>query len=254
MPRSHGARALALCGAAFLMCALVGPEASATQIQALTNGDFETGDLTGWTETDQGGSVGTWLVSSPGTPTPLSGAPTAGNAGGGSWYAVSDQYLASCSVLLQSFTIPPGAVNVTLSYQMFVNNWSEGGTVIDPSGLDYSTGGTGDPNQHGRVDILTWFANPFDTGAGVLDNLYIGADPSATNPNDYTSYSFNLTSLLGGGGTFQVRFAEVDNQDLFNQGVDNVSLTFELTPEPCTLSLLAFGALGLLGRARRRRR
>jgi hypothetical protein len=66
---------------------------------------------------------------------------------------------------------------------------------------------------------LTSGATPFDTGAGVLENLYIGADAGG-NPHPYTHYVFDITSLVG-GGTFQIRFAEVDNQLFFNLGVSS---------------------------------
>jgi uncharacterized protein (TIGR03437 family) len=94
--------------------------------------------------------------------------------------------------------------------------------AINAAGLDY----TAVPNEHGRVDILTAGATAFDTGAGVLRNLYLGVDAGG-NPHVYTSYTFDITSTVGGaGGTFQLRFAEADNQGNFNMGVDDVSITF----------------------------
>ena len=53
--------------------ALVGATALASQASAaggnlLTNGNFETGDFTGWTVTDQAGGSGSWFVGGSGAP------------------------------------------------------------------------------------------------------------------------------------------------------------------------------------------
>ncbi len=55
--------------------------------------------------------------------------------------------------------------------------------------------------------------------------------------------------MVGAGGSYILRFAEVDNRSFFNQGVDNVSIDFTPlatpVPEPASvLGLLAIGALG----------
>jgi len=82
---------------------------------------------------------------------------------------------------------------------IFANNQSAGGTIVPASGaLTHQAG----PAQFGRVDILTSGAGAFDTGAGVLANYFIGAD-TPPNPNPFTSYLFDITALVGGGGTFQ---------------------------------------------------
>ena len=54
----------------------------------------------------------------------------------------------------------------------------------------------------------------------------------------------------GGGGTFVLRFAEVDNQLFFNQGVDNVSI--EVVPAPASAMLGLIG-ITLIARTRRPR-
>jgi hypothetical protein len=137
---------------------------------------------------------------------------------------------------------------------MFANDQSGLGPIVHPSGLDYTTGGTFDPNQHARVDLLSGSADPFDTGAGVLANFYLGVD-AGTPPHPYTNYSFDITALVAAGGTFQIRFGEVDNQLFFQNGVDNVSVLADEVngvPEPGGLALLGLGLAGL-GFARRRK-
>ena len=212
---------------------------AASAANLIVNGDFESGTLAGWSEFDQAGGSGSWFALS-GTSGPLSGEPTVGPAGG-SFYALTDQTGPGSHVLLQSFTVAGGSQ--MLSFDMFVNNWA--GIVVGCDGLDYTVS----PTECGRVDILTGTANPFDTGAGVVMNLYQGSDPFGTNPNPYTAYSFALNLPAG---TYQLRFAETDNQLFFNMGVDNVVLTSGSTPEPGTLVIFGSGLLGIGGWIRRK--
>jgi hypothetical protein len=235
-------------GAGLLAVGLSAPTVDAAAVELLTNGNFETGTFGGWTTTDQPGGTGSWSISAPGTATPISGNPTASNAAGGASYAVSDQTGPGAHALTQSFIVAPGATSVVLSFQMFVNNWAAS-TEINPAGLDF----TASPNQHGRVDLLTAGAGAFDTGVGVLSNFYTGAD-TGEFPHPWLDYSYDITGFVGGGGTFQIRFAEVDNQLFFNMGVDNVSIAAEFAqvPEPGVLVLLSLAALAGAGIRRRR--
>jgi hypothetical protein len=187
--------------------------------ELLTNGDFEAGAFTGWTVFDQVGGAGSFYIAAPGANTPISGFPTIGGPANGAFYAVSDTSDPGAHALIQTFTVPVGVGSVTLTFDMFVNDQSGTGPVVDPAGLDF----TATPNQHARVDILTAAATPLDTGAGVVANLYIDVDPGPT-PNVFSSYVFDITPYVGAGGTFQLRFAQVDNQGQLNQGVDNVSV------------------------------
>jgi hypothetical protein len=223
--------------ASVTMAALLAAAPPVPAAELILNGGFETGDVTGWTVTDQPSSSGTFVVDDADGFTPLSAQVTAGPAAG-SFYAVADQTGAGAHVLLQGFTVPGGS-SVIVSFDMFVNDWSDAGPIVNPAGLDHTAG----PNQHARVDILTAAAGPFDTGAGVLAPLYLGVDGGA-DPNAFTSYGFDLTGLLGGGGSFQIRFAAVETEFFLNQGVDNVSVVATLpggVPAPPALALLGLG-------------
>ena len=192
---------------------------SSAQLQLIGNGNFEVGTLAGWTETNWVGGSGSWYPAINGAATPISGLPTATNPTGGTYYAVTDQTGPGTSALSQTFTVPPGWSPVVLAFDMFVNDWSGEGPIVNSGGLSYLLY----PNQYARVDILLAGAGAFDTGTTVLTNLYLGVD-SGEIPNPYTHYSFDLTALVSTGGTFVLRFAEVDNQYYLNMGIDNVSL------------------------------
>ena len=230
-----GARFAAL----FLFAGLLGtPAVQATPIELLTNGGFETGTTAGWTINDAGS--GQVTVESGNAP-PNGLFPTVGPSSG-QFYAVTSQGGPGTHALRQSFSVVGGAASVILSFDMFVQTNAQ--VAIHPNGLDH----TAFPNQHARVDILSAGASAFDTGAGVLQNFYLGIDGTPTQP--YTNYSFDITSLVSGGGTFQVRFAQVDNQGNFNLGVDNASI-LQTVPAPATLLLLG---VALAGTAASRRR
>jgi hypothetical protein len=232
-------------GSALLLCVLC---ASANATSLLVNGGFETGTLAGWTVANQAGSFpGSNFFALNGTLAPQSGLATVG-AASGSFYAVSDGNGSGAHALIQLFTVAGPASSVMLSFSLFVNSY--GGNVVNPIGLDFTDGA----NQHARVDILRAGASAFDTGAGVLQSFYIGTDAGA-NPHAYTNYTFDITSLVGAGGTFQLRFAEVDNQLFLNMGVDNAHIEAQLgnaVPEPSTIVLSALSLVILVGSRLRR--
>lgn len=214
-------------------------------VALLVNGGFEAGNLSGWKTSNQTGGSGDFFVSTPGTTTPASFNVTSPNSSGGSFYAVSDTNGPGAHALLQAFVIPTAPLSVMLTFQMFVNNWA-GTPTTNAAGLDYLAS----PNQHARVDILSATATPLDTGTGVLRNLFIGAD-TGTSPHTYTSYSFDITSTVTTPGIYILRFAQVDNQGVLNQGVDNVSV--ELTiPEPSAILLVLCAGSTLCIRRRRK--
>lgn len=229
------------------LCGLAQPAAAQTQL--ITNGGFETGDFTGWTVNDLANGSGSFFVHSGNNDTPLNGTifNTAG-AASGDFFALSDQTGPGTHALTQMFTVSAGSI-VNLSFDMFINDYSQAGPIFGAQGLNH----LGDPNQYARVDILSAGASAFDTGAGVIANLFGGVD-SGQEPNPYTSYNFDITQYVGAGGTFALRFAEVDNRGNFHQGIDNVSLlasnSANAVPEPATMILFGSGMIGAFVRKR----
>lgn len=245
MGRKTSKYACLVIGLAFLALFTFSQPASALEV--IVNGGFETGNFAGWGALAQPGSSGNLFVVGPGF-TPLSGHPSVGPAAG-NFYALSDQTGPGAYVLFQTFVVPANLPKVTLSFDMFDNDWNWG-PIVHPSGFDYTSGGTGQPNQHSRVDILLPGGNPF-SNVLVLANYYLGVDPQVLNPNPYTHYSFDITNLVAGGGAFDLRFGEVDNQNWHNLGVDNVSVN--AVPIPPTVWLFGSSLVGLIGLRRFRR-
>ena len=191
------------------------------QTQLINNGGFESG-LTGWTVFDQAGGSGSFYsVSGTGNPGGNGCCSTVGPKTG-TFFAGSGQNGPGTHALLQTFTVSPAAVGsrrIILEFDQFVNDYDGG--AINPAGLDY----TAVPNEHARVDLLSATSTPLNTTTGVVRNFYIGNDGlGGPFPLPYKHYVFDISNEVGAGGTFQLRFAEVDNQGFFNQGVDNVSI------------------------------
>jgi hypothetical protein len=226
--------------------------AASTAAQAaplIINGSFESG-FTSWSRLDQLGSEGTFGLQT-GTTSPISGSTVPAPAGG-AFAAMTDALGPGSHVLYQDFLVPIGTTSGTLSFDVFVGN--RAGTFFTPITLDFSTPAL---NQQARVDIIATSANAFSVAPGdILATLFttpVGS-PAVTGYNTITA---NLSALLAAnaGQTLRLRFAEVDNVNLFQFGVDRVSLDASTAtiPEPATLTLVGLGICGLWGRRRRSR-
>ena len=202
--------------------------------EMISNGGFESGDTTGWFLADSIDSPWSFSVTD-GSASPLTGNPTAGPASG-AFYAVSDQYGPGEHALYQFFTVPLQFTQITLSFDMFVNDWSTPPT----------------PQIGGSADLLLSTANPF---TGVILDTFYSSDASAVDgvPNPWVPTTVDLTSLLTPGQSYMLRFFESDSVGPLNVGVDNVSLDASGTvPEPGTLALLVGPMIGLMVFLRRR--
>jgi hypothetical protein len=241
----------AILGVGFLGLVLsITPRASA-DVDLIINGGFEDagGSLNGWTVLDQGGSSGSFFLQTGGS-SPLNGFPVPPPPGG-SFAAMTDAIGPGSHLLYQDIAVPVGGVmSATLSFDIFINN--QNGDFFTPDSLDFNVF----PNQQARADVITTAADPFSVAGGdVLANVYqtMVGDPATSG---YATVTTDLTALLNAhaGETVRVRFAEVDNQNAFNLGVDNVSLRVTAVPEPAALLLLGSGAVGLLAYRRHRAR
>ena len=236
-------------GAAWL-CAIGAAVAPATA-QSITNGGFESG-LTGWTKADQIGSDGSFFAQS-GTASPVNGfvvpAPPQGMGA-----AMSDAMAGGTHLLYQDFVVPGSvAAGTRLAFSIFLNNMAD--AYHNPGHLDWAAtnpNGELNLNQQMRVDIVRSSADPFSNAAAdVLQNLF-QTDAGTPLHMAYTVFEIDVTALLTAhpGETLRLRFAEVDNVNFLNAGVDGVGFTTAV-PLPTALALSS-GGLAVLALRRRR--
>lgn len=240
--------------------------AQAGVVDLITNGDFETGDFSGWSTAKTPTAAGDFFIvpiTPAGTASPLNAFSVPGNPAGGSFAAMSEQTGPNAVALTQVFTVPVDTVKLELSFTNFIDDYSG----LSPVGPPFP----GDPGKLGpELDETLVSPSQFV----LFDFLVAGADPLMTLPGDVVatvtnpfpapmfapganpwldSGVFDLTGALAPGGTYMLRFGEVDNAGDLLAGLDNVSLkaTTAPIPLPPALPLLAAGVLGL-GLLRRR--
>lgn len=198
--------------------------ANAGLIEHISNGDFETGDFTGWNVVNTGSGAwaindGTFIPSGPSAAlTPISG----------SYDSVSHQSGPGFHNLYQDILLPTFFDMAFLSWDDRIRN----------------TGVFSDPNQEWRVLIE-------DTSGVLISEVF------STNPGDVALQNgpnprgFDLTSLLQplSGQNIRISFEQQDDSGFFNATLDNVSFTTATSvPEPTTLAIFALGIMGLASR------
>lgn len=197
------------------VAALTAGTASA-QIELTTNGGFETGDFTGWTQFPTG--VGQQTVTNVN--------PSSGSFAG----SIANDQVASNSLIKQA-NIGIGIVNpgdeITIKFDARGTYATPGGVAFAEFFSELSGGGT--------------------SAGGIL-----GGAPLAINgdPNVWTSFEF--TQIAGpnvsGGVTLQLGATTGGDAAGTNMFYDNVSVT--VIPEPGSLALLGLGGLALMRRRR----
>lgn len=203
----------------FMSAFLFMSSANAGLIEHIINGDFETGDLSGWNVVNTGS--GSWSIND-GTFVP--GGFNALAPIGGSYDAVTTQTGAGFHNLYQDVFLG--------SFDSAILSWDD----RIRSGAGFS-----DPNQEWRVLIE-------DLSGALIAEVF------STNPGDSTSQigpnsrSFDLTSILNPYANQSVRisFEEQDNLFFFSAALDNVSFTTSTSvPEPLSIALFGLGLVGL---------
>jgi hypothetical protein len=215
--------------------------------QLITNGGFETG-FTGWTRASQLGSEGNWLQQS-GSLSPVNGFAVPPPPGGSN-AAMTDAQGPGSHVLFRDFVVPLTLGVTTLRFDLYINNHAS--AFFSPATLDFATPTL---NQQFRVDIMTSSSDPFSVAVGDVLMAVYQTQPGNPLVSGYVTITADLTSLFAAhaGETLRLRFAEVDNVNSLNVGIDNVSIA--VVPEPASVMLLVAGGgvLAMLARRRRRR-
>lgn len=146
-------------------------------------------------------------------------------------------------VLYQDFVVTAGSA--TLSFDLFIGNRADAFFTANPAtvGLDFSTPAL---NQQARVDILRGGSDPFSVAvADVLQNLY-QTNPGDTLVSGYGTLTFDVSALFAAhaGETLRLRFAETDNVNFFQLGVNDVRI--DVVPEPASTLLFGVALAALL--------
>ena len=195
-----------------------------SESKPLTNGDFETGDLSGWTADVIDGSWGNWFVYEDGNTAPSSGDRKYSynvfelpDPPQGMYAAASDSAAPGRYILYQDFTVDsPAVLHLDVYYR-------SRGSINAPPHLDLL--GSTDSNDQFRVDVIDTAA-AIDSLAEeeVFGTLFQNgeSDPIHLGPTDV---SLDLTPFVG--ETVRLRVVQIDNTAAFYSGFDNVRL--ELT-------------------------
>ena len=215
MPRSTIRSFLALIVACAALMAPAGAGAA-----TVVNGDFETGNLSGW-QVFNSSDRGNWFVYS-GQFTPFDAekvepfiAPPQGN-----FAAVTDESNPDTAILFQEIALEPlwtHQLALTLYYR------SDDPIAVPSPNTLASDGSSGQPNQQLRVDVMRpgtpiESLNPADILATVFANK--NGDPTLMFP---TLFLADLTPFAG--QTVRLRIANAVQEDVFNAGLDGVSIT-----------------------------
>ena len=199
---------------------------AATAGELLLNGSFQsnggagTTALNNWTVVSQTGSGGSWYVQTGGV-SPLSNLPVPPSPDE-SFTAMTDSQGPGSNVLVQSFTVPPAGTTV-LTFNYAIVNLGPDFIGPNPNTLDFTAGA----NQQVRVDILSATAGASDVGSSsVLLNVLEPQSGATLTNGAYVPVSVDISSVVSPGGTYQLRFAEVDTQGYLLFGVDNVAISF----------------------------
>jgi hypothetical protein len=210
---SEGARrALAAVLVLLLGAALLAPLSA--NAATITNGNFETGNLSGWTLQNVGAPNATWYAYT-GTVSPTSGhaipAPPQG-----AFAAISDETGVSSHILYQNIALEPG---YTQKLSLFAYYSSVAPIFVPtPDTLDPTVLG----NQQYRIDVMkpstpVNSVNPTDILVTVFRTTT--GMPMSMPPTTLTA---DLTPFAG--QTVRLRFADVDQASFLNSGTDAVSL------------------------------
>jgi hypothetical protein len=180
----------------------------------VTNGDFETGNLNGWTsENSPTSTTNKWYAYS-GTTTPFSFR-TVHAPPQGSFAAITDQGGTGAHFLYQDVSLPPGGSVYQLSLLAY---YDSAAVIASPDSLD----STVVPNQQYRIDVIRPTAQINSVSSGdVLRTVFrtLAGDPQTLDPvqklADLTPYA---------GQTVRLRLAEVDNELFFNASADAIAI------------------------------
>ena len=204
---------------AVIVTLLVAAPSNAATMELTTNGGFETGDFTGWTQFPTG----------PGQQAVISSNPSEGSFAG---QIIND---------------------VTFSNSLFKQANIGVGVVTPGQTVNISFDARGSYASPGGVAFAEFFSEL--SGGGTSSAVLLGGAPLAIDPDPNVWTSFNFTVVTGpdvsGGVTLQLGATNGPGQPT-TMYYDNVSVSIAAVPEPGSLAALALGGIGVVARRRRR--
>lgn len=183
------------------------------EMNLITNGDFETGDLTGWMSESDGANTGFQVNDGTvGTTSPRGALPPIS----GSFDVFTDQSGPGSALVSQPFVVPVGIESAILNWSDRIHNFAD---VFE------------DPNQEFRVVLRDATQTPV-------------AEIWSTNPGDAliqegpNARSVNVTALLQAyeGQEVCIAFEQEDDLFFFNLTLDDISLDVEVCAQPCDIT------------------
>jgi hypothetical protein len=197
---------------------LVAPAVASADTNLVTNGDFETGNLTGWTHADAPNSPfdGSWFIYS-GTTAPLSDFPVVAPPQG-DFAVVADQGGPGRRILYQDVALPAGATKIQLSLLLYYRTQVP---IVEQDNLDFS--GPPPANEQYRIDVMKPSAPLDSVAAGDILTSVFNTPTGSVMTVAPTERVVDLTPYAG--QTVRLRLAEADNEGVFNASVDAISIT-----------------------------
>ena len=209
--------------------------AQATVQNVVVNGDFETGDLTGWLGFPNGGTVSVANVNSTlGPAGSYSGLMSADFSGGGTSFPIL-----KVERLGEGFLTNGG--EVTVSFDAF---------------SDLQTQNINNGPFDGNVVFIAEFFTERTGDNGAVNRILLGPPTFLTTDWQNFEYTFDMAADAGGGLSMLFKADCGGNTNCrFDAYIDNLSIETDVSavPVPAAVWLFGSGLLGLVGVARRKK-
>jgi hypothetical protein len=203
------------------LLALLAP--SAASAASVVNGDFEAGSLKGW-HVHRATEAGNWFAYE-GTSAPIGskrGADPVQAPPQGTYAATTDEANPESLILYQDIALEPGFSH-RLSLLAYYNSYRPI-AIPTPDTLSVDEESlAGQPNQQYRIDVMKPDA-PLESvePADILRTL-LRTNPGGPENMAPTKLTADLTPFAG--QTVRLRIANAVNQEVFNAGVDAISIS-----------------------------